>query len=133
MDFSSLAAEQKIIVVILTLVVGGGYTIIRFMRPLLDSVTAKPNNTATDTVVISGAFADAAPVRQLTEQIKKMDESNDRVVAINERLCLALEAQSRASIAVAESANRKIESEMRLTAETRMLCEEMARHARRQA
>lgn len=116
------------------IVITSAWAVINFLKPLISHFTPKGTvGTAatTDAVVISGAFADQKPMALLNTNIERMNGLIGRLSDSNERLCIALDAQSRASISVAEGARQKVESDHRLISELEMLAQALNRHGER--
>ncbi len=131
-DISALPDSQQYMVVGTVVVITSVWAVIKFLKPFIDHLTPKPSATgSTDTVVISGAFADTKPIALLNANVERLNALMGRVADSNERLCLAIDAQGRASMSVAESARHKVESDHRLISELQMLAQAMNRHGER--
>ncbi len=130
-DLSGLPYLQQIMVVGTVIVVSSVWGVTKFLKPFLDNITPKTPARTTDSVVISGAFADSQPINALNVNIERMNGLMGRLSDSHERMCLALDAQSRASFAVAEGARQKVESDQRLISELQMLAQAMNRHGER--
>ena len=128
---NNLDALQQVIASMLVVIIGGSIAFVGFTKKWLDKLSpaAEPKNN--DAVVISGAFADTRPIKVLSESIERLNTLMGRVADSNERLCAAIDAQSRASMAVSEGARQKIESDMRLITELQMLAQAMNRQGER--
>lgn len=82
MDISSLPDHQQIVVVMLVLVVSGVWAVTKFLKPFIDSITPKPVSApgTADAVVISGAFADSKPIKELTESVDRLNGNIEELI-----------------------------------------------------
>jgi hypothetical protein len=101
-DISHLPPILQVVVTMFVLVIGGLITWSQFSSRWLAKLPApvRPAPATTDTVVVSGAFADGAPIREL--------------VAINGRMLLALEAQTAATHLATDEQARTTAATLRL-------------------
>lgn len=80
--FDHLPPIYQVISTMAVVIVGGAFAFFQFSKKWLDKITPDKlkdkSTTATDTVVISGAFADAKPVRELAEAVRMQMEATDR-------------------------------------------------------
>lgn len=127
----NLDALQQVIASMLVVVIGGSIAFVGFTKKWLDKLSPKDAPKPSDAVVISGAFADARPMKLLNENVERMNGLIGRLSDSNERLCIALDAQSRASMLVAEGARQKVESDHRLISEIQMLTQAINRNGER--
>lgn len=132
-DISALPDSQQFMVVGSVVVITSVWAVIKFLKPFIDHLAPKPAvaTGSTDTVVISGAFADSRPINDLNVNIERMNGLMGRLSDSNERLCIALDAQSRASLSVADGARQKIESDLRVVSEMQMLAQALNRYGER--
>lgn len=78
-DISHLPPFLQVAVTMLVLVIGGSLTFFQFTRKWLDKlpppVRPAPTPAPTDAVVVSAAFADGAPIRELNGLVRKLLEA----------------------------------------------------------
>lgn len=69
----NLDAIQQVIASMLVVVIGGSIAFFGFTKKWLDKLSPAPKPTASDTVLISGAFADTAIITKLNAAIDRLD------------------------------------------------------------
>lgn len=126
-DIGGLPDHIQVVVVGVAVLLSTIWGVVKFINPYFDHLTKKPLASETDAVVVSAAFADSKTMSLLSVNIERMNGLIGRLSDSNERLCIALDAQSRASISVAEGARQKIESDQRLISELHMLADAVNR------
>lgn len=76
--FSELPAALQTLATMAAVIVGGAIAVLSTSKRILNKFfpeKEKKTETTTDAVVVSAAFADSKPMRELTEIITKLDET----------------------------------------------------------
>ena len=81
--FNELPASLQVLATMFAAVIAMSLAFFSVTKKWLDKVgagPAKPTSNPTDAVVISGAFADGQPIRELTHEIERLRTSVDSMV-----------------------------------------------------
>lgn len=86
--FDQLPPIFQVVSTMAVVIIGGTIAFFQFSKKWLDKITPekmKEKQPTTDAVVISAAFADAKPMRELVEAVRLQVEGNERFTKSIER------------------------------------------------